>query len=97
MPSIFLGLVGTGGGVSPSFFLGIAYGPTSSPGPPASGGASCLFGFDCGLPDGCCDCSCATISTANTPKAANVISSNNLQRLRLYMVPNASSRRECPK
>src|ERR1700722_8769337 len=44
MFSIFFGFSGAGGGGS-SFFLGITYGPTSFCGPPASGGASCWFGF----------------------------------------------------
>src|SRR6202166_1120885 len=54
MFSIFLGFSGGGGGGS-SFFLGITYGPTSFCGPPASGGASCLFG----LAGTCCELSCA--------------------------------------
>src|ERR1700722_5590630 len=47
MFSIFFGRSGAGGGGS-SFFFGIIYGPTSFCGPPASGGASCWFGFDGG-------------------------------------------------
>src|ERR1700687_4341226 len=57
MSSSFFGASGGGGGGASSvFFLGIAYGPTLSVGPPASAGTSCL-----GLPlsgawEGACAC-----------------------------------------
>jgi len=54
MPSTFLGFAGGGGGGGSSFFFGIAYGPTSFWGPPASGGASCFCPFAAGA-----DWSCA--------------------------------------
>src|SRR5271170_487459 len=43
MSSSFLGAGGGGGGgASSAFFFGMAYGPTLSPGPPASAGTSCF-------------------------------------------------------
>src|ERR1700722_876429 len=74
MFSIFFGFSGAGGGGS-SFFLGITYGPTSFCGPPASGGASCLFGFD----GGCCEVSWAragvervTVTPQNSANASQI-------------------------
>src|SRR5581483_1297306 len=62
MPSTFFGRSGGGGGGGSSPFLGIAYGPGSLFGPPASGGVSCWFGF-CWAPEfwseACPDCSWA--------------------------------------
>src|ERR1700739_537960 len=86
MPSIFLGFSGAGGGGS-SFRFGIAYGPTSLPGPPASGGASCLLGF-CGE-GGCDDWSCASapgVPAKSTPKISN---DSNLRKERVPMVSTA--------
>src|SRR5206468_5947326 len=72
MPSIFLGRSGGGGAGGSSPFLGIAYGPVSLLGPPASGGASCWLGFCCVVdcepePDwpGCCGAAKSCSGEAN--------------------------------
>src|ERR1035438_6094147 len=84
MLSIFLGRSGAGGGGS-SFFLGTTYGPMSFCGPPASGGASCWFGFV----GGCCLVSCACEGDAVTSQQS--ANTSNINCLR-----NAENTRFCP-
>src|SRR3954469_18580764 len=69
MPATFFGRSGGGGGGSDSPFFGIAYGPVSLLGPPASGGTSCWLGF-CWAPEfwpfvGCSEVSCAAEGMAD--------------------------------
>ena len=83
MPSIFLGRSVGGGGGGSSAFLGIAYGPVSLLGPPASGGASCWLGFcwlvDDELPDGpdCCGAARSWFGDTNIATVENA--RNNAQ------------------
>jgi len=70
MPSIFFGFSGAGGGVGILFLLfrDGRTGPRHRPGPPASAGASCLFGFWGDWDGGCWGASCAVRRTAPQAK-----------------------------
>src|SRR5271169_6067409 len=85
MFSIFFGFSGAGGGGS-SFFLGMTYGPTSFCGPPASGGASCWFGFCAG----CCEGDCWVESCAPAAMLAAAIQKSAKHR-RIRRLPEADA------
>jgi len=88
MPSIFLGFSGGGGGGGSSFFLGMAYGPTSFPGPPASGGGVAdgfCWLFAGGGDGGCCWSWCCALGSGaalreNTEyQSASAITNGNVR------------------